>query len=248
MAPLVKELESRAEIQSICCITAQHRQMLDDVLQLFAIQPDYDLDIMEARQSLYTITSKCLLGMEEVFSREKPDLVLVHGDTSTTFSGALAAFYQKIAVGHVEAGLRTWDKYSPFPEEMNRTLVGDLAEFHFCPTQANRENLLREGLREGIFVTGNTVIACVKNGIWSRRLKANLKVNAAASIIAGLAAGLIFFLTSYHNYHSLTGSIAVFVFIMFFTAVICLATLSFVTGIYKRRRRLLDSNDDSDEE
>ena len=165
MAPLVKELESRAEIQSICCITAQHRQMLDDVLQLFAIQPDYDLDIMEARQSLYTITSKCLLGMEEVFSREKPDLVLVHGDTSTTFSGALAAFYQKIAVGHVEAGLRTWDKYSPFPEEMNRTLVGDLAEFHFCPTQANRENLLREGLREGIFVTGNTVIDALKTTV-----------------------------------------------------------------------------------
>ena len=158
MAPLVKELESRAEIQSICCITAQHRQMLDDVLQLFAIQPDYDLDIMEARQSLYTITSKCLLGMEEVFSREKPDLVLVHGDTSTTFSGALAAFYQKIAVGHVEAGLRTWDKYSPFPEEMNRTLLGDLAEFHFCPTRANRENLLREGIREGIFVTGSQLL------------------------------------------------------------------------------------------
>ena len=120
---------------------------------------------MEARQSLYTITSKCLLGMEEVFSREKPDLVLVHGDTSTTFSGALAAFYQKIAVGHVEAGLRTWDKYSPFPEEMNRTLVGDLAEFHFCPTQANRENLLREGLREGIFVTGNTVIDALKTTV-----------------------------------------------------------------------------------
>ena len=165
MAPLVKELESRAEIQSICCITAQHRQMLDDVLQLFAIQPDYDLDIMEARQSLYTITSKCLLGMEEVFSREKPDLVLVHGDTSTTFSGALAAFYQKIAVGHVEAGLRTWDKYSRFPEEMNRTLVGDLAEFHFCPTRANRENLLREGIREGIFVTGNTVIDALKTTV-----------------------------------------------------------------------------------
>ena len=107
MAPLVKELESRAEVESICCITAQHRQMLDDVLRLFAITPDYDLDIMEDRQSLYTITSKCLLGLEEVFSREKPDLVLVHGDTSTTFSGALAAFYQKIAVGHVEAGLRT---------------------------------------------------------------------------------------------------------------------------------------------
>ena len=133
MAPLVKELESRAEVESICCITAQHRQMLDDVLRLFAITPDYDLDIMEDRQSLYTITSKCLLGLEEVFSREKPDLVLVHGDTSTTFSGALAAFYQKIAVGHVEAGLRTGDRYSPFPEEMNRTLVGGPGVPAFLP-------------------------------------------------------------------------------------------------------------------
>ena len=165
MAPLVKELESRTEIQSICCITAQHRQMLDDVLGLFAITPDYDLDIMEDRQSLYTITSKCLLGLEQVFSREKPDLVLVHGDTSTTFSGALAAFYQKIAVGHVEAGLRTWDRYSPFPEEMNRTLVGDLASLHFCPSPANRENRLQEGLRDGIVGTGNTVIDALKTTV-----------------------------------------------------------------------------------
>ncbi len=165
MAPLVKELEARPEIQSICCITAQHRQMLDDVLRLFAITPDYDLDIMEDRQSLYTITSKCLLGMEAVLSREKPDLVLVHGDTSTTFSGALAAFYQKIPVGHVEAGLRTWDRYSPFPEEMNRTLVGDLAQFHFAPTKANRENLLGEGIKEGVFVTGNTVIDALKTTV-----------------------------------------------------------------------------------
>ena len=165
MAPLVKELESRPEIQSICCITAQHREMLDDVLKLFDITPDYDLNIMQANQSLYTITSKCLLGMEEVFSQEKPDLVLVHGDTSTTFSGALAAFYQKIAVGHVEAGLRTWDKYSPWPEEMNRTLVGDLAELHFAPTQANKENLLNEGIKEGIFITGNTVIDALKTTV-----------------------------------------------------------------------------------
>ncbi|MGM9566493.1 non-hydrolyzing UDP-N-acetylglucosamine 2-epimerase [Evtepia sp.] len=165
MAPLVKELESRPEIESVCCITAQHREMLDDVLRLFDITPDYDLNIMQARQSLYTITSKCLLGLEDVFNREKPDLVLVHGDTSTTFSGALAAFYQKIAVGHVEAGLRTWDKYSPFPEEMNRTLVGDLAELHFAPTQANRENLVNEGIRDGIFITGNTVIDALKTTV-----------------------------------------------------------------------------------
>ena len=165
MAPLVKELESRPEIRSICCITAQHREMLDDVLKLFDITPDYDLNIMQANQSLYTITSKCLLGMEEVFSQEKPDLVLVHGDTSTTFSGALAAFYQKIAVGHVEAGLRTWDKYSPWPEEMNRTLVGDLAELHFAPTRANKENLLNEGIKDGIFITGNTVIDALKTTV-----------------------------------------------------------------------------------
>lgn len=165
MAPLVKELESRPEIESICCITAQHREMLDDVLRLFAITPDYDLNIMQAQQSLYTITSKCLLGLEEVFSKEKPDLVLVHGDTTTTFSGALAAFYQKIPVGHVEAGLRTWDRYSPFPEEMNRTLVGDMAELHFAPTAANRENLTNEGIRENIFVTGNTVIDALKTTV-----------------------------------------------------------------------------------
>ena len=165
MAPLVKELESRAEIESICCITAQHREMLDDVLRLFRITPDYDLDIMQAQQSLYTITSKCLLGLEQVFSREKPDLVLVHGDTSTTFSGALAAFYQKIAVGHVEAGLRTWDRYSPFPEEMNRTLVGDLAELHFAPTKANRDSLLAGGIQYGIFITGNTVIDALKTTV-----------------------------------------------------------------------------------
>ena len=158
MAPLVKELESRSEIRSICCITAQHREMLDDVLRLFAITPDYDLDIMEASQSLYTITSKCLLGLEQVFSQEKPDLVLVHGDTSTTFSGALAAFYQKIPVGHVEAGLRTWDRYSPFPEEMNRSLVGRIATLHFAPTANNAHNLEREAVEGDIFVTGNTVI------------------------------------------------------------------------------------------
>lgn len=165
MAPLVKELESRPQISSICCITAQHRQMLDDVLSLFSIVPDHDLDIMEARQSLYTITSKCLLGLEEVFAKEEPDLVLVHGDTSTTFSGALAAFYRQIPVGHVEAGLRTGDRYAPFPEEMNRTLVSDLASLHFCPTVANRENLAREGVTDGVFLTGNTVIDALKTTV-----------------------------------------------------------------------------------
>ena len=158
MAPLVKELESRPEFESYCCVTAQHRQMLDTVLDIFHIKPQFDLDIMEDRQTLSTITSKCLLGLEEVFQQVRPDLVLVHGDTSTTFAGALAAFYQQISVGHVEAGLRTGDKYSPFPEEMNRSMVGRLADLHFCPTETNRRNLAAEGIARGVFVTGNTVI------------------------------------------------------------------------------------------
>ena len=162
MAPLVKELQSREGIESICCVTAQHRQMLDSVLDIFRIKPDYDLNIMEPRQTLSTITTKCLLGMEEVFAQAKPDLVLVHGDTSTTFAGALAAFYHQISVGHVEAGLRTWDKYSPFPEEMNRKLVGDIADLHFAPTAANRNNLEREDIRQGVFITGNTVIDALR--------------------------------------------------------------------------------------
>ena len=158
MAPLVKELERRPEFESYCCVTAQHRQMLDTVLDIFHITPEFDLDIMEERQSLSTITCKCLLGLEDVFCQLRPDLVLVHGDTSTTFAGALAAFYQQIAVGHVEAGLRTGDKYSPFPEEMNRSMVGRLADLHFCPTESNRRNLAAEGVVRGVFVTGNTVI------------------------------------------------------------------------------------------
>ena len=158
MAPLVRALDSRPGIESLCCVTAQHREMLDSVLEIFHLRPDYDLDIMEPRQTLSTITSKCLLGVEKVLQEARPDLVLVHGDTSTTFAGALAAFYQQVPVGHVEAGLRTLDKYSPFPEEMNRTLVGDIADLHFCPTPANRQNLEREGIGDGVFVTGNTVI------------------------------------------------------------------------------------------
>ena len=158
MAPLVQELSRREGMESLCCVTGQHREMLDSVLAIFGIRPDYDLDIMEPGQSLSTITTKCLLGLEKVFEEAKPDLVLVHGDTSTAFSAALAAFYHKIKVGHVEAGLRTLDKYSPFPEEMNRTLIGDLADLHFSPTRANRENLAREGITKGVFLTGNTVI------------------------------------------------------------------------------------------
>ena len=165
MAPLVLELQRRADIESICCVTAQHRELLASVLEIFHIAPDYDLNIMEPRQTLSTITTKCLLGMEEVLERAKPDLVLVHGDTSTTFAGALAAFYHQIMVGHVEAGLRTWDKYSPWPEEMNRRLVGDIADLHFAPTAANRDNLAREDIRDGVFVTGNTVIDALKTTV-----------------------------------------------------------------------------------
>ncbi|MCI8699188.1 MAG: UDP-N-acetylglucosamine 2-epimerase (non-hydrolyzing) [Oscillospiraceae bacterium] len=165
MAPLVKELEARPEFDSLCCVTAQHRQMLDTVLDIFKLEPQFDLDIMEASQTLSTITSKCLLGLEGVFKQVRPDLVLVHGDTSTTFAGALAAFYQQIAVGHVEAGLRTGDRYSPFPEEMNRSMVGRLADLHFCPTEANRRNLAAEGIVKGAFVTGNTVIDALQTTV-----------------------------------------------------------------------------------
>ena len=159
MAPLVKELNEENNIESKVCVTAQHREMLDQVLELFNIKPDFDLNIMKAKQSLTGITTRVLDGLEEIFDKEKPDLVLVHGDTTTTFAGSLAAFYQQIKVGHVEAGLRTYDKYFPFPEEMNRKLTGAVADLHFAPTTGSRGNLLREGIDENqIFVTGNTVI------------------------------------------------------------------------------------------
>ena len=162
MAPLVKELARRKEIESICCLTGQHREMLDSVMEIFDLKGDYDLNIMEKSQTLSTITTKTILGMDKVIDTAQPDMILVHGDTSTTFAGALAAFYHKVPVGHVEAGLRTWDKYSPFPEEMNRTLVGDIAALHFSPTVANRDNLLRESVQGEIFITGNTAIDAMK--------------------------------------------------------------------------------------
>lgn len=165
MCPLVKELAGRDGIESLCCVTAQHRQMLDSVLEVFGVRPDWDLDIMTPRQSLSAITSKCLLGMDEAIEALKPDMILVHGDTSTTFAGALSAFYHQIPVGHVEAGLRTYDKYAPFPEEMNRVLVSGIADMYFCPTQGNRENLLREGIQRTMFVTGNTVIDALKTTV-----------------------------------------------------------------------------------
>ena len=158
MAPLVKALQASEQIESIVCLTGQHREMLDSVMEIFQLTGDYDLHIMEKRQTLSTITTKTLLGMDSVLDTVKPDLVLVHGDTSTTFAGALAAFYHQVKVGHVEAGLRTWDKYSPFPEEMNRSLVGRIATLHFAPTANNAHNLEREAVEGDIFVTGNTVI------------------------------------------------------------------------------------------
>ncbi len=162
MAPLVKALQANDEIESVVCLTGQHREMLDSVMEIFRLTGDYDLHIMEKRQTLSTITTKTLLGMDEVLDTVKPDLVLVHGDTSTTFAGALAAFYHQVKVGHVEAGLRTWDKYSPFPEEMNRTLVGDIADLHFSPTKANADNLRRESIMGDIFITGNTAIDAMR--------------------------------------------------------------------------------------
>ncbi len=159
MAPLVKELKKRNHIETIVCVTAQHRQMLDQVLQVFAIQPDYDLDIMKSGQSLSSITTRVLNGLEEIIKKEQPDLILVHGDTTTTYASALAAYYHHVKIGHVEAGLRTYQKYSPFPEEMNRQMVGVLADYHFAPTQVSKQNLLAEGKKEDtIFVTGNTAI------------------------------------------------------------------------------------------
>lgn len=158
MAPLVLELQKRPEIDSMVCITAQHREMLDSVMEQFGIHADYDLDIMEQGQDLTGITTRVLDRMKAVLDAAKPDIVLVHGDTTTTFAGALAAFYAKIPVGHVEAGLRTFDRWSPFPEEMNRSLVGRIATLHFAPTANNARNLEREAVTGDIFVTGNTVI------------------------------------------------------------------------------------------
>jgi UDP-N-acetylglucosamine 2-epimerase (non-hydrolysing) len=160
MCPLVLELEKQKDyIETIVAVTAQHREMLDQVLHLFKIKPDYDLNIMTAGQTLYDVTGRVLTGLRDVIAEAKPDLVLVHGDTTTTFAGALAAFYAQVAVGHVEAGLRTGNKYSPYPEEMNRKLTGSLADYHFAPTSTSQQNLLRENVKpEKIYVTGNTVI------------------------------------------------------------------------------------------
>lgn len=167
MAPLILELQKRQEdFESIVAVTAQHRQMLDQVLEIFNIEPDYDLNIMKDRQTLIDVTTRGLEGLDRVMKDVKPDIVLVHGDTSTTFIASLAAFYNQIPVGHVEAGLRTWNKYSPFPEEMNRQLTGNIADLHFSPTTSSAKNLLNEGKdKETIFITGNTAIDALKTTV-----------------------------------------------------------------------------------
>ena len=166
MAPLVKELESREEIESKVCVTAQHREMLDQVLETFDIVPDYDLNIMQKGQTLTDITVRALKGLEDVIKEVKPNIVLVHGDTTTTFAGALAAFYNQTDIGHVEAGLRTYDKYSPYPEEMNRQMVSSLSDMNFAPTKLSADNLIKEGKKkENIFITGNTVIDAMSTTI-----------------------------------------------------------------------------------
>lgn len=167
MAPLVLEIQKSPEIfESIVTVTAQHRQMLDQVLHIFGITPDYDLNIMKDRQTLVDVTTRSLEGLDKVMKEVKPDIVLVHGDTSTTFVASLTAYYNQITVGHVEAGLRTWNKYSPFPEEMNRQLTGVIADLHFSPTSKSAENLRRENKNEeDIFITGNTAIDALKTTV-----------------------------------------------------------------------------------
>ena len=166
MCPLVNELKTRKNIVTKVCVTGQHRQMLDQVLEIFSVVPDYDLSIMKPKQTLFDVTISILNAIGEVLDAEKPDVVLVHGDTSTTFATALACYYKQIAVGHVEAGLRTYNIFSPYPEEFNRQAVGILAQYNFAPTETSRQNLLREGKRpESIFVTGNTAIDALKTTV-----------------------------------------------------------------------------------
>lgn len=162
MCPLVRELESRPELESIVCVTGQHREMLDQMLKAFDVHPQFDLNIMEKQQTLSTITAKAMVGLGQVLEQVKPDIVLVHGDTTTTFASALAAFYHHVPIGHVEAGLRSFDLQSPFPEEANRRMVGTLANVHFAPTKNNAENLRREQVTAPVFITGNTAIDALK--------------------------------------------------------------------------------------
>ena len=181
MCPLVLEMRKYTDfIESVVAVTAQHREMLDQVLELFAIKPDYDLNIMTSGQTLYDITVKALLGLKDVIAKAQPDLILVHGDTTTTFAGSLAAYYAQIQLGHVEAGLRTGNKFSPYPEEMNRKLTGSLADFHFAPTTVSRNNLLKENVPEkAIYVTGNTVIDALNTTVKKDFVFADPVINKA---------------------------------------------------------------------
>ncbi len=192
MAPLVLELNKRPnEFESIVTVTAQHREMLDQVLSIFDITPDYDLNIMKKQQSLIQITTRALEGLDEVMKKTQPDMVLVHGDTSTTFAASIAAYYNQIAVGHVEAGLRTWDKYSPYPEEMNRQLTGVIADLHFAPTEKSKQNLMNENKDdESIIVTGNTAIDA---------LKTTVSENYSNSILDGLGNDRLVLMTAHRR-------------------------------------------------
>ena len=185
MAPLVKEFQARAnEFDTIVCVTGQHREMLKQVLELFGIKPDYDLEIMKEGQDLYDVTTRVLLGMREVLKKTKPDVVLVHGDTTTSTAAALAAFYQQIPVGHVEAGLRTHNIYSPWPEEMNRQLTGRMATYHFAPTELSRDNLLAEGIAtDRIFITGNTVIDALQQVVTRVKSNADLRNEVSRKLL-----------------------------------------------------------------
>ncbi len=173
--PVIKELQARKETNPIICVTAQHREMLDQVLQQFDVKPDYDLNIMKQGQTLAEITTNALKGLEKVIKQAKPDIVLVHGDTTTTFAGALAAFYNNTKIGHLEAGLRTYNKFSPYPEEMNRQMVSCLADIHFAPTDKSKQNLIKEAKSQNIYVTGNTAIDALKLTI--REDYENLKID-----------------------------------------------------------------------
>ena len=181
MCPLVLELRAHSEIESIVCLTGQHREMLRQVMDAFEIEEDYNLNIMRPKQTLSTILSDILTGMDEVLERFAPDIVLVHGDTSTSFAAALSAFNHHIAVGHVEAGLRTFNKYSPFPEEMNRCLTARIADLHFSPTENNRNNLLREGISKHVYVTGNTVIDAFKTTVKDNYTYSDSRINELVS-------------------------------------------------------------------
>lgn len=184
MCPLVNELKSRNNVETKVCVTGQHRQMLDQVLKIFGVIPDYDLSIMKDNQTLFDITTGILEGIKPVLEHENPDMVLVHGDTSTSFVTALASFYLRIPVGHVEAGLRTYNIYSPYPEEFNREAVGSLAEYHFAPTECARENLLREGKNpEKIYVTGNTAIDALKTTVKEDYRNENLEWSQGSRLI-----------------------------------------------------------------